>query len=445
MKYFSTLIIGALSVLSASSATIEKLRLSTDQWGSSLVANSNVTLLSTSQYGEFNISNTLPVDMNTYTGVRVDYSNAITAEDGSFYQIVLGGGTYDSGSYSWSESDFVDLDATKNTITVTFDKTKFVDSSIQRLALQAKGVGCSIMINSAYLIKGDGSEVQIVFGGVSWGLTRTDNYPDLATFNFTNSYGGQKVQTMDNAECTYKTPGQAYVYTMELTEPTSDDGYFFEADGESGGYAWFNLPAGVSTFTFAINDSTNKQELKTLWFKHGGNSAVTPATITIKSLTRTPVASYYVLGDFSAWTLAGTIAGAMTTTDGVKYIRNITTTKVDQYWKIAPQSSLLATDLDWTKMYGVATDGSTASSGTLIQGDNVGALKIATAGSYVLQLNAETLTYTLYTAEEYTAGVNGVLISKPVANGEIFNLAGQRVSESYKGVVIKNGKKHINR
>ncbi len=42
-------------------------------------------------------------------------------------------------------------------------------------------------------------------------------------------------------------------------------------------------------------------------------------------------------------------------------------------------------------------------------------------------------------------GISNVAVEAEAATGAIYNLAGQQVSESYKGVVVKNGKKYVNR
>lgn len=44
-----------------------------------------------------------------------------------------------------------------------------------------------------------------------------------------------------------------------------------------------------------------------------------------------------------------------------------------------------------------------------------------------------------------TTGIGQVEVEKATDNGAIYNLAGQRVDASYKGVVIKNGKKYVNK
>ena len=44
-----------------------------------------------------------------------------------------------------------------------------------------------------------------------------------------------------------------------------------------------------------------------------------------------------------------------------------------------------------------------------------------------------------------STGIEGVEAHKAAAGEAIYNLAGQRVSKAYKGVVVKNGRKYIAR
>ena len=46
------------------------------------------------------------------------------------------------------------------------------------------------------------------------------------------------------------------------------------------------------------------------------------------------------------------------------------------------------------------------------------------------------------TAPYVVSGISAV-VNEGKANGAIYNLAGQRVSKDYKGIVIKNGAKYI--
>ena len=42
-----------------------------------------------------------------------------------------------------------------------------------------------------------------------------------------------------------------------------------------------------------------------------------------------------------------------------------------------------------------------------------------------------------------TTAINGIVVNKTAAPAAIYNIAGQRVSKSYKGIVVKDGKKYL--
>lgn len=46
---------------------------------------------------------------------------------------------------------------------------------------------------------------------------------------------------------------------------------------------------------------------------------------------------------------------------------------------------------------------------------------------------------------EVPTGINGIVSDKAAKNAPVYNLSGQRVDSSYKGIVIRNGKKFVNK
>ena len=58
------------------------------------------------------------------------------------------------------------------------------------------------------------------------------------------------------------------------------------------------------------------------------------------------------------------------------------------------------------------------------------------AGEIKAQMTADFPTW-----QEYFTGIEAVKVNKQSESKGIYNLAGQRVDESYKGLVIKNGVK----
>ena len=61
---------------------------------------------------------------------------------------------------------------------------------------------------------------------------------------------------------------------------------------------------------------------------------------------------------------------------------------------------------------------------------------------FVIGDNVYVYYLTLYTESSYAAGINNVNVA-PVANGAMYNVAGQRIAKAQKGLYIMNGKKYI--
>lgn len=67
-------------------------------------------------------------------------------------------------------------------------------------------------------------------------------------------------------------------------------------------------------------------------------------------------------------------------------------------------------------------------------------------GSYEFKADATaSINPVLYELDAVATGIDGVEAHKAAAGEAIYNLAGQRVSKAYKGVVVKNGRKYIAR
>jgi len=63
-----------------------------------------------------------------------------------------------------------------------------------------------------------------------------------------------------------------------------------------------------------------------------------------------------------------------------------------------------------------------------------------TAGEIKAQMSADFPGYV-----EYLDGIDMVKVNNTQSNGFVYNLAGQRVNDSFKGIIVKNGKKYINK
>lgn len=93
-------------------------------------------------------------------------------------------------------------------------------------------------------------------------------------------------------------------------------------------------------------------------------------------------------------------------------------------------------------------DGLEATEGFTISDDNVNATwegdaKSVSIKAAIKQVRVKTITVTLKDSE--TTGIENVATESVNENAPMYNLAGQRVAKNYKGVVIQNGKKFINK
>ena len=127
----------------------------------------------------------------------------------------------------------------------------------------------------------------------------------------------------------------------------------------------------------------------------------------------------------------------------------------NQKYELAPATekadATFATDL-------TVSDGTVKSDGTNFYGfttkDGVsGFVRVAKdvavpQGKGYLQLTGNTAAAPVFYSINIgggTTGIGQVEVEKAAENGAIYNLAGQRVATGYKGVVIKNGKKYVNK
>lgn len=129
-------------------------------------------------------------------------------------------------------------------------------------------------------------------------------------------------------------------------------------------------------------------------------------------------------------------------TEGQKYELTPATEKADATFATDLEVSNGAVKSDGTNFYGFTTkDG--------VSGFVRVAKDVAVPlGKGYLQLTGNTAAAPVFYSINIgggTTGIGQVEVEKATENGAIYNLAGQRVDASYKGVVIKNGKKYVNK
>lgn len=129
-------------------------------------------------------------------------------------------------------------------------------------------------------------------------------------------------------------------------------------------------------------------------------------------------------------------------TEGQKYELTPATEKADATFATDLKVSNGNVKSDGTNFYGFTTKGGV--SGFVLVAKDVA----VPLGKGYLRLTGNTAAAPVFYSINIgggTTGIGQVEVEKATENGAIYNLAGQRVDASYKGVVIKNGKKYVNK
>ena len=238
------------------------------------------------------------------------------------------------------------------------------------------------------------------------------------TINLSNLTNGS--WTGDQKKISFSATGAQYINTIMVTykkktpAPTSVS----VTIGETG-YATLyysdralTVPVGVKGYTCSLADGSFKMneafaEGQTIPAGTGVLLNGNPGTYTfnISSEAGTPVADNWLKGSDEEATTEGGERYYMLSLDA-----NSTAGSVGFYWGAA----------------------------------NGGAFKNDAHKAYLCVKDNATGAKTCYRFDGQTTAIDGTRVDKPTAaDGAVYNLAGQRVDRSYKGVVIKNGKKYI--
>lgn len=129
-------------------------------------------------------------------------------------------------------------------------------------------------------------------------------------------------------------------------------------------------------------------------------------------------------------------------TEGQKYELTPATEKADATFATDLEISNGNVKSDGTNFYGFTTKGGV--SGFVLVAKDVA----VPLGKGYLRLTGNTAAAPVFYSINIgggTTAIGQVEVEKGTENGAIYNLAGQRVDASYKGVVIKNGKKYVNK
>ncbi|MCD8288345.1 MAG: hypothetical protein LUC26_00305 [Prevotella sp.] len=473
----------ACATLAAKAQTSYSLYIDTYPWNYSAAISGKVVVDFGSQWGEFKLTETNTVDASVYTGYKIVVSDV--TEDG--VQLVAVGA--DDESYT---------DISAGTIEGTFSE------DLTQFELQGKVADATITVEEAYLIKADGTEEAMVYGGASWGCT-FDAY-EPAAITYTGQYGGVYIFNPETDEPFTYTYGsdETYNFTITLKDALPAD-ITVELDDASEGFAWITLEAGNTQYTFTINDAAcvdgdgTGHDIAHIYLKANEEDGY-PFTVNYKSIIEgatdeestdeedtdeEDASDYFVSldfeGDNSYWTLydndAFEISNDTNVTpgmDGNHFLANYgnnfyastdlihqtsqselpagtytvsarinvggnmddiefyaTAGETDEYLSMAYDSA------DWTAEDRVSVE-------ITLDEDAYLTIGIRTGADYPtaewLWLIADNFDVEGTTSGEET-GITSVPAVTAAGNGAIYNIAGQRVNENAKGLLIKDGKK----
>lgn len=231
----------------------------------------------------------------------------------------------------------------------------------------------------------------------------------------------------------------------------------FDIDGNAnlvsgGAYLRYNSASNQTRFRYYKSSSYTNQKAIQLY---KDNATVITATLNASGYatfcSQYPLDfSDYATADYSAWQITSIGSNAITFEQVKGKVKGGTglLLKGEAGATVTLTSADSDNELTGNKLVGtlaplyVAANEYYGLSGTTFVRMNAGTVKagkaIILAGE--IPTNAQNLTFVF---EDNTTGINTVNDSRFTVNGEAYNLAGQKVSESYKGIVIVNGKKMI--
>ena len=132
----------------------------------------------------------------------------------------------------------------------------------------------------------------------------------------------------------------------------------------------------------------------------------------------------------------------------MEFVYTTDTETTEKWWQFktifADTQEALSSNKDELNEYDCATVASGSTSYKIVlNAEDIEKLKVK--GLFVnCHYNIVTAVNLIQPVKNPSTGINNALLVAPVAkNAKVYNLAGQQVSASYKGVVIKNGKKYV--
>lgn len=471
MKKLFTLIAAAFMAISAS-AQKEDLMLSAG-WRTSVPPASGI-IYSVQAWAEIGFTLDEAVSISDCKSLTVEFTNTFTGGN-VMWKLYDGEGTdFVPGSFNAGESTYT-LDLTEGVNKKDDDDNIIATmTDLKQVSLMPSEGVTTLQVNKFILEKKDGSKAEYIAKANSgWGVS---GFVTTGTITFTGQYGGAEFVSLAGEHLAYDiTAEEYYNYTIEFAEPLTNTVIIELDDADGSGFKWINAAVGDTKIEFTVDNNLSKN-VGQIYLKADAGSGY-PFDVIIKSLSR--VKNVPLKYEATGKTLNFDDGGNIYSSEFAGYSDDA---KVVFVTTVANSDGLVG----WgngkiTSIGGAVQSGEIKITG---EGDNEtifllkdlkealdspGFVDVKDAdGNVVGQVSTDSgITWTVWTCnnvctstrksatiyevEGFTgtgyvpaipSGIQSINAEKNV-NAPIYNLSGQRVDAQYKGVVIQNGKKFL--
>ena len=367
-------------------------------------------------------------------------------------------------SYTISENTFADGEISVDNGTVTFYTDKEASATITASyagndTYAASSASYTIKVVKPVMVEDGVFDFSTDFDYGS-GVTKTDDGNYYVTTDKTWTAGNVKMVTSGKYRWWKATNGLRFYNGGKFTLSVPD-GYLITNVALAGTYA-FNVDCGkftngkwagaASSIVFNIKDNGKGKDLDKITVKYIKTETLKTSTKGYATYSADYAVNYSELG-LTAYTLtvdetnktvtAKAFTGVVPAgkavlvkgTANTTYTLTPATTEGDATFATDLQTG--ATKADGTQ-YGFTTKFGTPAFAQVVSGQDIPAKK-----GYIVLKGASAAKYSICFDDEAT-GIQTIEAAS-AANDAMYNLAGQRVDKAYKGIVIVNGKKYLNK
>ena len=360
-----------------------------------------------------------PADYSAYDVVVIDFE-----EQAIGVRLVI--------EYNDATSTNQDIDAGKTQLIATLDAEG--KSSVKQIYIQSHAVG-SVVLKRAYLATSDdvekepvkdielstGEDLTLAAGAYGWNCPQGWLAKDLTDYNaivfeIASVEGACKaaVQLVPNAggdaenlEVLFAESSEAKTYALDISD--------------------------YKTLNQFAYQNTNKGE-----DEEEADIKATSIVVTKVYLTEKKAEDINAAEDTKVYSVIGTIVGNWDTDTDMEKQDDGTYKAVIEDVAAGTYEFKIRVDASWDENYG--PEEADQSEGVGVQDGKNLVIKVEEAGS-TITITFDPETKMIIAKVTNADGISTVKVID--ANGAIYNVAGQKVSNSYKGLVIKNGKKYI--